>query len=321
MPDQGRLDLLGLATDGSVAICECKLAANAGARREVLGQVLEYAGQLNGMSLRELRARVEPRIGGDLYAAMAELGGDEWDRETWADELLANLEKGRFQVLIATDSITQTLKRTVLFLNSHTDLAVAAVELQRARQGDVELLVPTVYAEQPALRNASSLTAKPVVEGADTVIVAATKALVEYQRTGAYICQPQRSFREGIRFFGFYARRKIEPFFPRIETARKDILFTSENAAVLEHSSDPFERRVGKIVSQELATEASPREHGAKYQVILLDPSAGFELTKPVQHLGPSAWVQGQRYTRASALESNPATTDDLAVAEAELAK
>ena len=66
MPDQGRLDLLGLGTDGSVAICECKLAANAGARREVLGQVLEYAGQLNGMSLREVRARVEPRIGGDL---------------------------------------------------------------------------------------------------------------------------------------------------------------------------------------------------------------------------------------------------------------
>lgn len=90
---------------------------------------------------------------------------------------------------------------------------------------------------------------------------------------------------------------------------------------MLEHSGDPFGRRVGKIVSQELATEASPREHGVKYQVILLDPSAGFELTKPVLHLGPSAWVQGQRYTRASALQSNPATTDDLAVAEAELAK
>jgi len=80
MPDQGKLDLLGIDTDGVIAVCECKLASNSGARREVLGQVLEYGGQLCGMSFRDFRARVEARLGGNLFEAMAKIASEEeWD--------------------------------------------------------------------------------------------------------------------------------------------------------------------------------------------------------------------------------------------------
>jgi RecB family endonuclease NucS len=47
MPDGGRIDVLAIDADGEISICECKRASNPGSRREVVGQVLEYAGWLN----------------------------------------------------------------------------------------------------------------------------------------------------------------------------------------------------------------------------------------------------------------------------------
>lgn len=61
MPDRGKIDILAVDADGVITVCECKLQANAGIRREVIGQVLEYAGGLDCMSLREVRARAEAR--------------------------------------------------------------------------------------------------------------------------------------------------------------------------------------------------------------------------------------------------------------------
>lgn len=41
MPDHGKVDIVGVDSDGVVSVCECKRASNAGARREVLGKVVE----------------------------------------------------------------------------------------------------------------------------------------------------------------------------------------------------------------------------------------------------------------------------------------
>lgn len=46
----GRIDLVGVDVEGELTLCECKLAANPGARREVVGQLLEYASALRGMT-------------------------------------------------------------------------------------------------------------------------------------------------------------------------------------------------------------------------------------------------------------------------------
>ena len=316
MPDQGKLDVLGIDTDGVVSVCECKLASNAGARREVLGQVLEYAGQLHGMSFRAFRTRVEARIGGDLFDAMAKvIDENEWDRDVWTDEVTDRLDSGRFRVIVATDAITPTLKQTVLYLNTHTDLPVMAVELQRAQKDGVEVLVPTVFAEEQARRKAPAPAVTSTVENADTVVVAATFALADYERTKAYICQPMRSFRDGIEYLGFYAKRRIEPFFPRVLGFKKSLPFRSETVDSLLASGDPLDARVAQIIKLELADSNSQREWGKEYQVVPLDPSQGFELPQAIKHDGGSAWLRGQRYTSSEALKTKPATTDELQAA------
>ena len=54
----------------------------------------------------------------------------------------------------------------------------------------------------------------------DTVVVAARAAWPEHQRRAAYICQPSRPFRAGLKYFGFYAEGVIQPLIPLIPRIR-----------------------------------------------------------------------------------------------------
>jgi hypothetical protein len=317
MPDQGKLDVLGIDTDGVISVCECKLFSNAGARRAVLGQVLEYAGQLNGIGFRDFRTRVEARLGGDLLEAIESIAPDEFDREVWVDEVTDRLESGRFRVVIATDAITPTLKQTVLYLNDHTDLPVMAVELQRAKLGEVEVLVPTVFAEEQARRKAPapSPASTPTIEDADVAVVAATHALADYENYQAYICQPKRSFRPSVEFMGFYAKRRIEPFFPKVVAFRPELVLAPETISKLRASGEPVDARVADIIEKVLSSDDGGRIPGESYQVVPLDPEGGFELSHAIKHNGLAAWLRGQRYTSSAALKTNPPTTDELKAA------
>jgi hypothetical protein len=313
MPDGGKLDVLGIDTDGVISVCECKLGSNAGARRAVLGQVLEYAGQLNGMPFKEFRTRVEARIGGPLAETIGAKAPDEFDLDVWIDEVSDRLISGKFRVVIATDAITPTLKQTVLYLNAHTDLPVMAVELRRAKLGDVEVLVPTMFAEEQARKKAPAPSpTSSTIEDADVVVVAATHALAEYEAYQAYICQPHRSFRDTVQFLGFYAKRRIEPFFPKVVAFRQNVVFSNENIASLRATGDSVDARVAGVVDRVLASEKGVRMEGQPYQVVPLDPEAGFELPHAIKHEGLAAWLRGQRYTSSKALQTNPPTTDEL---------
>jgi hypothetical protein len=315
MPGGGKIDILAVDADGVITVCECKLQGNAGIRREVVGQVLEYAGGLDRMSLRSFHARVEARLGEPLNDAMAARAGDEWDQAIWSDQVEKALDAGNFRVIIAVDKIGSTLKQTVLYLNSHTDLAVIAVELQRERVGEVEVLVPTVFADEQARQKVppATLSSTAEVADADTLVVAATHAWPEYELTGAYICQPLRSFRTNAEYFGFYAKRQIYPVFPKIIAFRKNILFTRETVTALRATGSVEDALVADVVERDLDQPTAPyNREGIAHQVVLLDPSAGFTLDHPVRHEGRAAWLRGQRYTSSTALKAHPPTTEEL---------
>jgi hypothetical protein len=315
MPDGGKVDILAIDADGVVTVCECKLQSNAGIRREVVGQVLEYAANLDGMPFREFRARVQARLGGDLVDAMADRAGDDWDRDVWIDEVSSRLVDGMFRLVVAVDQMAPTLKRSILYLNGHSSLPILAVELQRGRHGVTEVLMPTVFADEQARRKVSSPSTTADIENADTLVVAATHAWPEYQRTGAYICQPERSFRPNARFLGFYAKRRIEPLFPGIVAFRKNVLWAPETVSALRLTGDPEDAEVATIIEGDLASADSLRKAGHLHQVVLLDPNRGFELQHEIAHHGHAAWLRGQRYTSSEALKTQPATTDQLRAA------
>lgn len=116
-PEGGRVDVVSIDQDGIVTLCECKLEKNAGSRREVLGQVLEYAGSFAGMSFEDFAARMSDRLDTDVVSAMRDAAADDFDTTVWIEAVENQLVVGKFRLVIAVDALTDTLRQTVLYLN------------------------------------------------------------------------------------------------------------------------------------------------------------------------------------------------------------
>lgn len=315
-PLGGMIDVVAVDADGVVTICECKRAQNAEARRTVLAQLLEYAGGMHELSFPSFRARMNARLATDLVEQMRGAAGEDFDEQAWLDEVGQRLERGDFRLIVAVDEVSEALKRTVQYLNERATFTVLAVELRRARYGDVEAIAPAVFGEEAALRKLPSAAKGTEVEDPDTVIVAATHAFGDFERTSAYICQANRSFRAGTQYFGFYAKRRIEPVFPRVVDWRPEVLFTTAEAVNLEATDNAHDHRLARIIRDSLANpELSRRQEGKSYEVFLLDAAGGFVIDDAIAHPDGSAWLRGQRYTRSDALKTQPATTEELAAA------
>jgi hypothetical protein len=313
-PEGGRIDVTAVDQDGIITLCECKLDRNAGSRRELLGQVLEYAGSLNGMQFGDFRRLMSDRLGGDLIEAMRERATEDFDAAAWEEKVARTLSGGHFRLVVAVDQLTDVLKQTVLYLNERAAFSLVVAEMRRVRHNDVEMLVPSLFGDEAAQRKLPRRSASPTVRDADTVVVAATLAHPEFKRLSAYICQPKRSFRDGIRYLGFYTERTIFPEFPAIIERRPDVPITEESIAALQQGSE-LDKRVAQVILGGLEGSAG-RSLGERQQIILLDLEAGFSLQHPIHHDGPHAWTQGQRYTTSAALRKGPTTTEALSAGE-----
>lgn len=165
-----------------------------------------------------------------------------------------------------------------------------------------------------SLAHAHTGTAVP--DEPDVVVVAAGRAAAdEYLAYGAYVCQVGRSFKDVDRM-GFYRRRAIEPYFPRILHRLGGVEFTHANAVRLRSTGVELTARIADVVDGML--DDGRRSDGEVHDVFLLsqpDDPVTLVLPAPIRHshVGRgSAWTQGQRYTTEAALLAGPLTTDDL---------
>ena len=150
----------------------------------------------------------------------------------------------------------------------------------------------------------------------DTGVVAARVAWPEYQRLSAYVCQPNRAFRQGLTHFAFYADQRIQPLVPRIEAHQVAVPFTEEETG---HRQAQGQDRVAGLI-QTLLREGS-RIEGETYDVILLtgpDDPRTVRLAAPIMNdtvtaAGrPWAWTLGQRYTELRTLAGGVTRTSQL---------
>jgi len=160
VPGIGSLDIAAVSSSGAIMLVECKLASNPEIRRSVVGQVLAYAAGLWSLSYNDFDDVFAAKAHKPLDVAIAEAAqlGSDWDQDAFRAAVTANLETGRFDLVIAVDSITEELKRIVRYLNEHTvsEIRVLALELGYVSDGDVELLLPTIYGEESATRKQQS---------------------------------------------------------------------------------------------------------------------------------------------------------------------
>ncbi len=142
----GFVDNLLVTPAGDIALIECKLWRNPQARREVVGQIIDYAKDLAAWSYQDLEAairRTEPFDAHDgerprsLYETVAE--SSEIDEASFVDAVSRNLRRGRFLLLIVGDGIREGVESMTEFLQQyaglHFTLAIVEIALFKVPTG------------------------------------------------------------------------------------------------------------------------------------------------------------------------------------------
>ena len=153
----------------------------------------------------------------------------------------------------------------------------------------------------------------------DTVIVAARSAYGEYLESAAYICQPERYFRDDVTHMGFYADQEIKPEIAEILYMEESIVFTLAEAEARLNSIHAEVRQVGELIRDQLTR--STRNAGEVYKVVLLSSRYNdetFVMPNPVHNVKRTAtgkrwgWTLSQRYVSLDALMTGPKFTSQL---------
>lgn len=167
IPGVGFVDVLLIDENGRLVIVECKLWRNPQARREVIGQILDYARELARFSYEDLQRQVSiatRRQGNVLYTLAQEAGGNLPEAD-FVDRVARDLAAGRFLLLVVGDGIAEGTKRIGEYLRSQPGLAFdfGLVEMAEYRHTDAagtehlimqpRLLAQTAVIERHVIRS------------------------------------------------------------------------------------------------------------------------------------------------------------------------
>jgi hypothetical protein len=147
----GAIDNLLITPSGLPVLVECKLWRNPEGRREVVGQILDYAKELSRWSSSDLQREVSRRLklGGNPLLQILREAGHDIEEIGFNDALTLNLRRGRFLLLIVGDGIREGVEAITEYLQAHAGLhfTLGLVELPIfvAPSGE-RLVVPRVLA-------------------------------------------------------------------------------------------------------------------------------------------------------------------------------
>jgi len=148
------VDHLFLDQDGVPTLVEVKRSSDTRIRREVIGQMLDYAANAvvywpieTLRTVYERRCEREGRDPDTELAAVLEIGGDA---ETFWGQAGANLKAGRIRLVFVADEIPRELRRVVEFLNEQMTAEVIAIEVKQYVGDGMRTLVPRVIGQTAA---------------------------------------------------------------------------------------------------------------------------------------------------------------------------
>ena len=155
----GPIDNLYISPQGYLTIVETKLWKNPEARREVVGQIIDYAKEIAKWSYEDLEKRVKeyniryknkPLNLIDTLRQIEDL--EALDEIATVDRISRNLQRGRFLLLIVGDGIRESVEAMAEYLNQTPQLqfTLALIELEVYKMDEHEtdslLVIPHVVA-------------------------------------------------------------------------------------------------------------------------------------------------------------------------------
>lgn len=140
IPGVGFVDVLLMDEHGRLVVVECKLWRNPQARREVVGQILDYARELSRFAYEDLQRQVSiatRRQGNVLFSLAQEAGGTLGEAE-FVDRVTRDLAAGRFLLLVVGDGIAEGTRRIGEYLRDQPGLAFSfgLIEIAEYRHQD-----------------------------------------------------------------------------------------------------------------------------------------------------------------------------------------
>lgn len=169
-PNRWSLDHLFLDQDGIPTLIEVKRSSDHRIRREVVGQLLDYAANaVVYWPIEKIRADFEVAcsIRGDqadmLVQELVDPAGDgEADVESFWQLVKTNLQAGKVRLVFVADVIPAELRRIIEFLNEQMNPAeVLGVEIRQYAGQQLRTLVPQVVgqtAEAQQIKSSASRT-------------------------------------------------------------------------------------------------------------------------------------------------------------------
>jgi hypothetical protein len=143
------VDHLFLDQDAIPTLVEVKRSCDTRIRREVVGQMLDYAA--NGVvywPIEKLIAQFETNCkaqGASPQDVLSDFLGPESDPEQFWNQVQTNLKIGKIRMVFAADLIPPELQRVVEFLNNQmTPAEVLAVEIRQFVGQGLKTMVPRV---------------------------------------------------------------------------------------------------------------------------------------------------------------------------------
>lgn len=154
-PGRWSIDHLFLDQDSVPTLVEVKRSSDTRIRREVVGQLIDYAANaVVYWPVETLRAAFESRLereGRDADAELAAVLGPGEDADAYWDQAAANLKAGRIRLVFVADQIPRELRRVVEFLNEQMAAEVIAIEVKQYVGPDgLRTLVPRAIGQTAA---------------------------------------------------------------------------------------------------------------------------------------------------------------------------
>lgn len=143
------LDHLFLDQDGIPTLVEVKRSTDTRIRREVVGQMLDYAANAVAYwPIQEIKARFEQNCEKtkiDSEQKLLELLGENVDHSHFWESVETNLRAGKVRLVFVADIIPSELQRIVEFLNTQMNPAeVIAIEIRQFVGEEMKTLVSRV---------------------------------------------------------------------------------------------------------------------------------------------------------------------------------
>ena len=164
----GKADALYLTPAGRIILAEYKLWRNPGARREVIGQILDYAGELASWSYDDLDREVRNRTRRSPFDIVSSAHNDVRE-QIFVDRVARHLKRGEFLLLIIGDGIREGVEDIVAYVQEYSGLRfnLALVEAAIFDCGSGDLIIQPRILARTELLPRTILVRKTILEETD----------------------------------------------------------------------------------------------------------------------------------------------------------